>query len=224
MQAFLLAGGRGERLKPLTNDIPKPLVKLNRLSLIEYWVEYFKKNNVNDLIISVGYMGEKIQDYLGDVEGMNIHYIVEDTPMGTAGPLKMAEHLLDDKFFMLNVDNILEPELKEMLKELGDAEGILLAAQRPDVSEYGSLVVKDNYITEFKEKSETGPGVISGGFYLLRKSILNRIPGGKMSIEKEVFTKMVEEGKLKEYHYDGRWADVGNLERLDAAKKLFPEF
>ena len=225
MQAFILAGGKGERLRPLTETIPKPLIKLNRLCLVEYWIEFFKKNNVKDLIISVGHLGDKIIEHVGDGSkyGVKIRFIKEDQPLGTAGPLKLAENMLQDTFYMLNCDNILEPDLKILQREIGDAEGILTGVSIEDVSRGGALVTKDNYIESFAEKSQQGKGIISAGFYLLKKEVLKRITDGPMSIEKEVFPNIAKERKLKVHNYTNRWSDVGTIERLEHARKLFPE-
>jgi len=224
-QAFILAGGKGERLKPLTETIPKSLIKLNKLSLVEYWIEFFKKNNVKDFIIAVGHLGDKIVEHVGDGSkyGVQVRYTKEEQPLGTAGPLKLAENMLAEKFAMVNCDNMLEPDLEQMEKELGNEEGIITGVHMEDASRGGSLVVKNNYVEAFTEKKQQGPGYISAGLYLLRKDILKRIPPGNASIEKNVFTEMAKEGKLKVLHYEGRWTDVGTLERLELAKKLFPE-
>ncbi len=224
-QAFILAGGRGERLRPLTDTIPKPLVTLNKLTLVEYWVEFFKKRGVTDLIISVGYLGDKIIEHVGDGSkyGVQARYTTEDKPLGTAGALKLAENMLDEKFFMCNCDNMLEPDLNQLQKELDASEGIITGVHMEDVSRGGALAINDNYVESFAEKSHQGPGVISAGFYLLSKDVLKRIPEGNVSIEKHVFPEMVKEKQLRVHHYNGRWTDVGTLERLEGARKLFPE-
>ncbi len=225
MQAFILAGGKGERLRPITDAIPKPLIKLNKLTLIEYWINFFKKNGVTDLIISVGYLGDKIIQHVGDGNKyeVRIRYTKEEQPLGTAGALKLATDMLADKFFMVNCDNMLEPDLKIMEKELENAEGILTGVQIPDVSNGGALIIKNNYIESFAEKAQKGPGMLSAGFYLLKKEVLKRIPEGNASMEKQVFPNMAKEGKLKVHVYNGRWTDVGTIERLELARKLFPE-
>ena len=225
MQAFILAGGKGERLRPLTETVPKPLIKLNKLALVEYWLEFFKKNGTTDLIIAVGHLGDKIVNHIGDGSkyGVRVRYTKEEQPLGTAGALRLAEDALADKFFMLNCDNILEPDLNRMEKELENAEGIIAGVQLADVSAGGSLITKNGYVEAFAEKSQQGPGIMSSGFYLLKKEILRRIPQGNVSIEKQVFPNMAKEGKLKVHTYSGRWSDVGTLERLEHARKLFPE-
>ncbi len=224
-QAFILAGGRGERLRPLTDSTPKPLVKLNSGTPIDYWINFFKKNGITDIVISVGYLADKIVEHVGDgrKHGIKARYTKEEQPLGTAGALKLAKNMLAEKFFMLNCDNMLEPNLQEMEKELAEAEGMIVGVQLPDVSAGGALVIEGNHIKAFAEKSQKGPGTMSSGFYLLRKEVLNRIPEGNASIEKQVFPKIAQEGKLKVHNYNGRWTDIGTIERLEQTRKLFPE-
>src|SRR3989344_1309361 len=118
-QAFVLAGGKGERLRPLTHSIPKPLVKVNGKPILEYSVELLAENGVEEIILSIGYMHEKIEEFFGSGKkfGAGIKYAVEKEPLGTGGALKNAEEMLDEEFFMLNGDNIADFDLGGMAKQ-----------------------------------------------------------------------------------------------------------
>ena len=113
---LILAGGKGTRLKPITHEIPKPLVPLQGKPIIEYTMELFKKFGIKDVLLSIGYKGDKIKDYYGNGKrhDLNIIYLEEDKPLGTGGPLKLAKQYLTDTFVMCNADELKSIDLEEM--------------------------------------------------------------------------------------------------------------
>src|SRR3989344_5580525 len=113
---LILAGGRGTRLKPITDEIPKPLIPVHGKPVMEHTLDLFKKFGVTTVLISVGYKGDKIKEYFGDGKnfGVEIIYIEEHTPQGTAGPLRMAKQYLTDTFVMCNADELKDVDLQEM--------------------------------------------------------------------------------------------------------------
>ena len=114
--AFILAGGKGTRLKPITNEIPKPLVPLHDKPILEHTIDLLKKFNIKNIILSIGFKGDKIREYFGNGKrfGVNITYVEEDSPLGTAGPLNLAKSLLTETFLMCNADELKNINLNDM--------------------------------------------------------------------------------------------------------------
>lgn len=223
---LILAGGKGTRFKPLTHEIPKPMIPLHDKPLMEHTIDLFKKHGITNILISIGYKGEKIKEYFGSGKrfGVNIIYLEETKPLGTAGPLRLAKPYLTGTFVMCNADELKEIDLAEMYlfhKEHGAAATIALTTV-PDPSQYGVAALQGPKILQFIEKppKEQAPSnLINSGLYLLEPSVLHYLPDkdGEVSIEREVFPKAAADGKLFGYPFSGQWFDVGNLEKYEYA-------
>lgn len=224
-KAFILAGGKGTRLYPLTKDIPKPMIQLQDKPLLEHVIDLFKKYSINDLVISIRHKGEQIKEHFGDGEkfGVNVTYIEEKEPLGTGGPLKLAQHLLKETFVMCNADELKDINLSEMYlfhkKHGGLATLALTSVENP--SDYGVPKMNGNQIQEFIEKPKDASygNKISAGLYILEPKIISMISEGNVSIERAVFPKLAEQGKLFGYHFTGQWFDTGTPERYQKAIK-----
>lgn len=222
-KAFILAGGKGTRLMPLTKELPKPMIPLHDKPLLEHVIGLFKKHGINDIIISLGYKGDKIKQHFGDGKkfGLTINYVEEKEPLGTAGPLKLAEHLLTETFVMCNADELKNINLIAMFashKE-NNARGTLALTTVENPSDYGVARMDGNKITEFIEKPKD-PAVgnlISAGLYILEPDVIKLVPNGPASIERDVFPKLAAEGKLFGYPFSGQWFDTGTLQRYEKA-------
>jgi NDP-sugar pyrophosphorylase family protein len=134
-KAFILAGGKGTRLKPITHEIPKPLVPLHGKPILEHTFDLLKKYGIKDIIISIGFKGDKIKEYFGNGKkfGVSITYVEETEPLGTAGPLNLARHLLKDTFLMCNADELKNIDLHDMFafhKESGAIATIALTKRK----------------------------------------------------------------------------------------------
>jgi NDP-sugar pyrophosphorylase family protein len=226
--ALILAGGKGVRLQPITYEIPKPLVLVHDRTLLEHAFDLFKKFNIKNIILSIGYKGDKIKEAIGNGKkfGVNVTYIEESKPMGTAGAVKLAAHLLNDTFICCNADELKDLDLIEMFlfhKENKAAATIALTSVE-DPSMYGVARLQGNRILEFveKPKKEKAPSnLINSGLYIMEPEVLGCIPAGReVSLEKEVFPKLAKEGKLFGYPFSGQWFNTGTLELYeDAIKK-----
>lgn len=222
--AFILAGGKGTRLKPITNEIPKPLVPLHDKPILQHTLDLFKKHGITEIIISIGYKGEKIKEYFGNGKrfGVNIQYVEETEPLGTAGPLNLAREYLTDTFVMCNADELKNIDLNEMYlfhKENGAAATLALTTVA-DPSQYGVAKLMGSKIQEFIEKPAPGTApsnLINAGLYIIEPSVLDLIPKGASSIEREVFPKIAVDGKLFGFPFSGQWFDTGTLERYEDA-------
>src|SRR5947207_9772454 len=156
MQALILAGGQGTRLRPLTSTIPKPVVPLVGRPFISYMLEWLRSHGVDDVILSCGHMADGVRGVLGDGEslGIRLRYLEEPKPLGTGGALKFAEDLLDERFFMLNGDVLTDIDLTAQLRqhERTGARGTLALIPVDDPSAYGLVRLgADNAVDEFIE-------------------------------------------------------------------------
>jgi mannose-1-phosphate guanylyltransferase len=222
-KAVILSGGWGTRLRPLTCTIPKTLIPVVNVPLMERTVIKLIQAGVKEIILAVSVMSDQLKQYFGDGSnwGIKILYTNEKDPMGTAGAVKLAEDLIDgDNFFMLNGDVINNIDYAEMLaahKKYGGL-GTVSSYLVEDPRRYGTLIITDqNRIEQFIEKqpidahaSEIKPMPINAGTYVLENEILSYIePNRPVSIEREVFPKITEQGKLYAYEISGIWKDIG---------------
>lgn len=225
-KAFILAGGLGTRLRPLTYGIPKPLIPIGGKPLLEHTFNLLKDFGVDEIILAVGYKAKMIEDHFGDGSdyGLKVRYVREEKMLGTAGPLRLAKKELTSPFFMLNGDIMVEMDLNDLAYFHFARGGLATVALTPveDISHYGAVDMKGFRILQFAEKPKRSePGLINAGVYVIDPKIIDMIPEGPCSIEKEIFPKLAKEGQLYGYPFHGKWIDTGTLTSLDQAKKLF---
>jgi mannose-1-phosphate guanylyltransferase len=222
MQALILAGGEGTRLRPLTSTIPKPVVPLVDRPFIVYMLQWLRRHGVDDVILLCGFMSDEVKDVLGDGGelGLRIRYVEEPRPLGTGGALRFAEDLLDEQFVMLNGDVLTDIDLTEQLAQHRRTEARATLALVPvqDPTAYG-LVRRnaDLSVREFVEKpsaDQIDTHLISAGAYVLDRDVLDVMaPAGEtISIERDVFPQLVGAG-LYGYESSGYWLDIGTPER-----------
>jgi NDP-sugar pyrophosphorylase family protein len=228
--AFILAGGKGTRLRPITNEIPKPMVPLHDKPILQHALDLFKKYGITEIVMSIGYKGEKIKEYFGNGSrfGVNITYVEETEPLGTAGPLNLARQYLTDTFVMCNADELKNIDLNEMYlfhKDNGALASIALTTVS-DPSQYGVAKLTGSKILEFIEKPEAGTApsnLINAGLYILEPAVLDIVPKGVSSIERDVFPKVATDGKLFGFPFSGQWFDTGTLERYEEAMQKWTD-
>jgi mannose-1-phosphate guanylyltransferase len=222
VQALILAGGEGTRLRPLTSTVPKPVVQLVDRPFISYMIEWLRGHGVDDVILACGFMADGVRGVLGDGSslGVRLRYVQEPSPLGTGGALKYAEDLLADRFFMLNGDVLTDIDLTAQLAqhEQTGARATLALMSVDDPSAYG-LVRRDADLSvrEFVEKpnpEEIDTSLVNAGAYILERDVLDAMApaGTRISIEREVFPALVGEG-LYGYQAAGYWMDIGTPER-----------
>jgi mannose-1-phosphate guanylyltransferase len=222
MQALILAGGEGTRLRPLTETIPKPVIPLVGRPFITYMIEWLRGHGVDDVILACGFMADGVRAVLGDgaVLGVRLRYIEEPHPLGTGGALKYAEELLDERFLMLNGDVLTDIDVTALLAQHEHTGAVATLALIPvdDPSAYGLVRrAADMSVTEFLEKpkpEQIDTNLISAGCYVLERSVLGPMPpaGTNVSIERDVFTALVGHG-LYGYAASGYWLDIGTPDR-----------
>jgi mannose-1-phosphate guanylyltransferase len=221
VQAVILVGGEGTRLRPLTSTVPKPVVPLVDRPFIAYMLEWLARHGVDDVVMSCGFLATAVRNVLGDGSqyGVRLRFVEEPEPRGTAGALKYAEDLLEERFLMLNGDVLTDLDLSAQLAqhEATGARGTLALVPVADPSAYGLVRTSaDHAITEFVEKpsaDQIDTNFISAGAYVLQREILDLIPPDRnVSIEREVWPQLVGDG-LYGFAADAYWLDIGTPER-----------
>jgi mannose-1-phosphate guanylyltransferase len=220
MQALILAGGEGTRLRPLTSTVPKPVVGLVDRPFIRFMLDWLATHDVDDVVMSCGFMAGGVRDVLGDGSafGIRLRYVEEPRPLGTGGALKFAESLLDERFLMLNGDVLTDMDLTAQVARHEAVGAVATLALHPveDPSRYGLVRLEaDGAVREFVEKpspDQIDTNTISAGAYVLERSVLDLLePDRPASIERDVFPRLVGQG-LHGYVHEGYWLDVGTPE------------
>ena len=210
--ALSIAGGRGERLRPLTDNRPKPMVEINNKPIIGYQVEWMRAQGVTDVVFLTGYMGEMIQEYFGNgsEHGITAHYSNENTPLGRGGALKQGlGHVpIETKAVLVaNGDIITNQSLKPMIKlhEQSQATGTMMLVPYP--SQYGVVESNDqNIVTQFIEKGRL-PFWINAGGYVFDRGIESLLPDVG-DHETSTFQDLATEGKLSAFRSDMAWTSI----------------
>lgn len=222
-KAVILSGGWGTRLRPLTCTIPKTLIPIVNVPLMENTIKQLIKAGIKEIILAVSVMSDQLENYFGDGSkwGISIYYTEEKEPMGTAGAVKLAENLIGtDNFFMLNGDVISYFDFSQMLKAHKNYGGLgtISSYTVEDPRRYGTLVIDNNSrIIKFLEKkiiddtiSEIKPMPINAGIYVLENEVLSYIESDRpVSIERKVFPVLAKEDNLYAYEISGIWKDIG---------------
>jgi mannose-1-phosphate guanylyltransferase len=221
LQAVILVGGQGTRLRPLTSTVPKPVVTLVDRPFISFMLEWLRGHGVDDVIMSCGFMAEGVRKVLGDGSGLGIRlrFVEEPEPRGTAGALKLAEPMLDERFLMLNGDVLTDLDLTAQIAqhERTGARATLSLVPVADPSAYGLVMLNDDHsVRDFVEKprpEEVETNLISAGTYVLQREILDLVPPERnVSIEREVWPLLVGAG-LYGFASESYWLDIGTPAR-----------
>jgi mannose-1-phosphate guanylyltransferase len=221
MQALLLAGGEGTRLRPLTLTTPKPVMPLAGRPFLSFMLNWAHSHGVDEAILSCGFMSDAVKLVLGDIyDGMRLRYVVEDEPLGTAGPVRLAydEGILEERLLVLNGDVLTDIDLTAELErhERTGARATLALYEVEDTSSYGVVPTgEDGAVEAFIEKGggDAPTNRINAGAYVVERDVVERIPAGRaVSFELEVFPSLVGDG-LFGYDAAGYWIDIGTPER-----------
>ena len=227
-KALILVGGKGTRLRPITYEIPKPMVPIHGRPLLEYTIEFLRDAGVREIILAIGYLGHKIKEYFGDGAkfGVRIQYIEEKEPLGTSGPVRAAKNLLDNSnFIVINGDNLFTLDLNDMIISHFNNGCIATIALTTvdDPTKFGVAKLKGNRILEFieKPKIEDAPSkLINAGVYLFSPKVFNYIPEKSYSMfETDVFPKLLALGQFYGYIMEGQWLPAGTPEEYERAIK-----
>ncbi len=222
--AFILAGGQGTRLRPLTYELPKPMVPIKGKPILEYAINKLKEADVKEIVISTGYLGKRIKEHFGDGErlGVNIKYVDEDKPLGTGGALKRAERLFRDDVIVLNGDNLFDFDISKMYEFHKKSKSIatLAVTTQTDVSRFGVVEMDGNRVVSFieKPKNATNSHIVNAGVYVLSPVAISLIQDGTSDLS-ELFSNLAKKGKLNGFIYSGKWFPCDSLELYERALK-----
>ncbi|TBW26608.1 nucleotidyltransferase family protein [Gramella sp. KN1008] len=213
LECMIMAGGRGKRLSPLTDTVPKPMLKLGSKPIIEHNIDRLISFGIKKIYISVKYLGDQIQDYFGDgsKKGIEIDYIWEDEPLGTAGALSLVDKFNTDRVLLMNSDLFTNVNFEDLYLEMIDSDADMAVASseyKVDIP-YAVFETEQNRVTSFKEK----PSYVfqsNAGIYLINKKLIEKIPKNQFYDITDLMEELVKEGgKLIYSPIHGYWIDIG---------------
>ena len=222
MEAILLCGGLGTRLRSVVSDRPKPMADIAGKPFLHYLVKMLSESGVRHLIFALGYMGEQIEAYFqsGEEYGLSISYSYEDSPLGTGGAIRNAlSYVSGENVLVLNADTYFHTDYESLLREQLKNKAAMTIASRKieDISRYGAILKDESgRILRWNEKMSSDraeapcPGEINGGIYVMQKSLIEKIPEGKQSLENDCIPAWLEDGLyLQAVPSDGYFMDIG---------------
>ena len=222
MEAILLCGGLGTRLRSVVSDRPKPMADIAGKPFLHYLVKMLSESGVKHLIFALGYMGEQIEAYFqsGEEYGLSISYSYEDSPLGTGGAIRNAlSKVSAENVLVLNADTYFHTDYESLLREQIKNKAAMTIASRKieDISRYGAILKDESgRILRWNEKMSSDqvetprPGEINGGIYVMQKSLIEKIPEGKQSLENDCIPAWLEDGLyLQAIPSDGYFMDIG---------------
>lgn len=232
MKAVILAGGEGRRLRPLTEEIPKPLLPVDNEPVIVRILRHLRAHGINEAVVTVGYLADKLINALGkECEGVSLTFFRENEPLGTAGGiLRLRDSLSGDDFLVVSGDVLNECDLTRAVvrhRESGAAATLVLVRQS-DPSEYGVVLTDgEGRVTGFSEKpslSSTYSDTVNGGIYVFSPEIFDFIPEGKADISRDVLPRLMSSGKtVTGVIDDGYWCDIGDIHSYRLANLRFTD-
>lgn len=229
MEAVILAGGFGTRLQPVVKNIPKPMAEINGRPFLAYLLDFLTTQNIETVILSVGYKNEVIQEYFGNnYKDINIKYSIEGSPLGTGGAIKKSLSLIkQDNCFVMNGDTLFKADLSQLCTCHKTNLADLTMSLKPmkDFDRYGTVSLNDtNRITGFEEKQYKQSGLINGGIYLIKSDLLKNcdLPE-KFSFEKDFIEKYYTKLKFYGVISNNYFIDIGIPEDYKKAQKFLLE-
>lgn len=228
IQVAILAGGLGTRLGPQTLAVPKPMVPIHNRPFLEYQLLWLKRFGFDRVLLLVGHLAEKIMDYFGEGKrwGLSIRYSRESTPMGTAGAIKEAEALLEERFLVLNGDTFLPIDYRALVHHFRekDYDSLIVAYDnREKVAPNNLSLAENGHLSRYDKKSCVGMTHVDAGVYAFKKKVLERIPVGRpFSLEVELLPDLIRNGLLSAYPVSARYYDIGTPERLERFRTNLP--
>ena len=241
MQAVILAGGAGTRLRPMTLDTPKPMIEVNGKPFLLYIIEELKKHGIKDILLCVGYLAEKFEGFFGDGNrfGVSIKYSVEKDFFGTAGALKLAEDMLAEDFFVLNGDTYLKADYQGIyrsFKKAGKLGMMVIYDNHEKIAEANISIDDQGSVVSYGKKELLKKGdqliattveqgrqfkYIDAGVYVFKKDLIDLIDKGKfVSLEGDLYPKLIKMKELKTYVTAQRYYDLGTPERLELIRRV----
>ena len=226
MEAVILAGGRGTRLRSAVPDLPKPMAPVGNRPFLCYLLDTLERAEFSRVILSVGYRHEVIQDFFGEEwHGVSLEYCVEDTPLGTGGAIKAAlARSSEDYVLIMNGDTFFEVDYSALYSfgKTKDAPITIAVKEMKEFDRYGSLEIINGRIVRFREKTFTEQGVINGGIYLMQRNLLETVTQRKFSLEQDFIEQRARDMEILAFESKGYFIDIGIPEDYMRAQKELP--
>jgi NDP-sugar pyrophosphorylase family protein len=225
--AVLLVGGIGTRLQPVLTGTPKPLAPVGDAPFLQLLVRQLRSQGIRRLVMCTGHLADQVEKEFGDGHkwDVEIAYSKESQPLGTAGAVKFAERHLTQAadFLVMNGDSFLELDFRELIRFHREHDGLVSMAVRrvPDAARYGTVQLdNDNRVAGFREKMGAPVSdIVNGGVYAFKRAILQHIPDGPASLEKDIFPRLLEQG-IYALEQQGMFIDIGTPEDYARAQTL----
>ena len=227
MNAVILAGGFGTRLKSIIHDIPKPMAPVSGRPFLEYVMDKLIIPNIEEIVLSIGYRSDVIQNHFRDIyRGVPIHYAIETEPLGTGGAIAFACNGIDkdQACLIINGDTFLDIDYSELIDwyKKSPSSVALVLKNLPDVLRYGAVITEGEHITGFAEKGKSGPGTMNAGVYIIQPSVFKVFGlSGKFSFETEFLQPFYSKLRPRAFVTDGYFIDIGIPEDYEKAQKYF---
>ncbi len=213
MEAIILAGGFGTRLRQTVPDVPKPMAPIGGSPFLKILLRSLACKGFERVILSLGFMAESIKGYFGsDFSGMKLDYVIEDQPLGTGGGIRLAlECVRSDHVYVFNGDTFLDLEVNELeQKWVATRRPLIVGRYVVDTTRYGRLLVANGIVTGFAEKDVIGSGLINAGCYVLGSNQLNEYPALKnFSFESDYLVSALQLNKFDLFVTHGKFIDIG---------------
>jgi NDP-sugar pyrophosphorylase family protein len=233
MQAVILAGGLGTRMRPITETIPKPMITVAGKPFLQRQLELLSGAGIERALLLVSYLGEQIQEYFGDGAkfGCKVSYSFEASPLGTGGALKNAEAQLQDDFVLVNGDTYLGIDYRGLTKQFAavNCSALIVAYEKPAIISReipASLlpnnlgVSSDGLVSAYRKRNQEGLSHIDAGVIVLKKEILARLRAGqKCSLEEEIYPRLIEQGEMRAWVTRQPFYDMGSPAGLAALEE-----
>ena len=225
MKAVIQAGGKGTRLRPYTLVLPKPMMPVGELPVIELLIRWLRRNGIRESIVTTGYLGHLLRVFCGDGSrwDMDIVYTEEPAPLGTVGALDLLRDQLDETFLVVNGDLVTDLSLRSLLHfHRGHGGPLTVGTVKKEVHvDMGVLDLDDHArLVEFREKP-TLSYQVNMGLYCMEPSVLDLIPGGIPFGFDDLVFQMLDQGlPVHAYHHDGEWLDIGRPEDFQRAQEM----
>lgn len=222
LEAVILAGGFGTRLRQAVPDLPKPMAPIGSRPFLEILLGNLARNGFDRVVLSLGHMAHKILEHFGDTfAGMQIDHVVEMAPLGTGGAVRLAmTKNLSDHIFIFNGDTFLDLEVNAVERLWQDHhQPIIIGRAVPDTERYGRLQVTQDKVTGFVEKGSSGPGLINAGCYVFNRGQLDAFPiNTAFSLESDYLAKQAAQSPLDLFVTSGHFIDIGIPEDYERAQ------
>lgn len=227
MDAIILAGGKGTRLKPYTTSFPKPLMPVGKKPILEIVIDSLRESGIKKIFLTVGHLAELIEAYFGNGEkfGVKIIYSKEEKPLGTAGPLNLVKDELGKKFILMNGDILTNIDYGEFIKSHNNSGCLatIALAKRDVFIDFGVIKLDQNKLVSDWIEKPTMNYLVSTGIYLLEKESLKFLPEGFSNLPDLIVNLIKSKKSVGSYIHNGSWLDIGREEDYISACKSVPD-